>query len=134
MEFYTIIPLVVGLLTVLFIFGIVFLIRKTQNNNELRELDILRANNPEGVNDFQSLANRKFQNINPVGAKITWTFNEDASKVQIKGGMMGLNTINSTISIQSLGYGKFKGSNGSVFTLEGNRIKTGPVYLDEIFE
>ena len=41
---------------------------------------------------------------------------------------------NSSISIVSLGYGRFKGSNGSVFVLEGNRIKSGPVYLNEIFE
>jgi hypothetical protein len=134
MEIYTIIPLVVGVLTMIFIFGIVFLIRKNQNNNELKELDHLRFIHPEGENNYQSLANRRFQNINPMGAKITWTFNEDASKVQVKGGMMGLNTINSTITIQSLGYGKFKGSNGSVFTLDGNIIKSGPVYLNEIFE
>jgi hypothetical protein len=134
MEIYTIIPLVVGLLTVIFIFGIVFLIRKKQNNNELNELNHLRSIHPEDENNYQSLANRKFQNINPIGAKITWTFNEDGSKVQVKGGMIGLNTINSTISIQSLGFGKFKGSNGSVFSLEGNRIKSGPVYLNEVFE
>jgi rRNA pseudouridine-1189 N-methylase Emg1 (Nep1/Mra1 family) len=133
MEIYTIIPLVVGLLTMIFIFGIVFLIRKNQNNNELKELEHLRSIHPEDENNYQSMANRKFQNINPIGAKITWTFNEDGSKVQVKGGMMGLNTINSTITIQSLGYGKFKGSNGSVFTLEGNRIKSGPVYLNEVF-
>ena len=30
--------------------------------------------------------------------------------------------------------GKFKGSNGSVFSVEGNRIKSGHAFLTEIFE
>jgi hypothetical protein len=124
----TLIPFI----TVIVIFGIVFLIRKSQNNKAINELNELEISNPEDANNFESLANRKFQNINHMGAKITWTFNEDATQVNIKGGMMGLNTINSTISIVSLGHGRFKGSNGSVFILEGNRIKSGPIYLNEI--
>jgi hypothetical protein len=47
--------------------------------------------------------------------------------------MFGLNTNNSTISIESFGYGKYKVSNGSLFTIDGNRIKSGHVYLSEIF-
>ena len=46
--------------------------------------------------------------------------------------MFGLNTNNSTISIESIGYCKYKGCNGSVFTIDGNRIKSGHVYLSEI--
>jgi hypothetical protein len=125
----TIIPIV----TLLIIFGVVFLIRKSQNQSANSDLEKLKSERPDDENNFTSPASRKFQNVNPMGAKITWIFNEDASKVQIKGGMFGINTVNSTISIESLGYGKFKGSNGSVFTIEGNRIKSGHVYLDEVF-
>jgi hypothetical protein len=125
----TIIPIV----TILFIFGIVFLIRKSQNQSANSDLEKLKSERPGDENNFTSPANRKFQNVNPMGAKITWIFNEDASKVQIKGGMFGINTINSTISIESLGYGKFRGNNGSMFTIESNRIKSGHVYLDEVY-
>jgi hypothetical protein len=126
----TIIPLI----TIAVIFGIVFLIRKSQNQSAVNDLEKLKSERPGEENNFTSPANRKFQNINSAGAKITWIFNEDASKVTIKGGMFGLNTVNSTISIESLGFGKFKGSNGSVFSVEGSRIKSGHVYLTEIFE
>jgi hypothetical protein len=121
-------------ITIAVIFGAVFLIRKAQNQGETKDLENLRSTNPGDENNFTSPANRKFQNINHAGAKITWIFNEDASQVQVKGGMFGLNTINSTIKIESLGYGKYKGSNGSIFTVEGNRIKSGHIYLNEIFE
>ena len=123
----------IAIITLAVIFGIVFLIRNSQNQSEITNLEKLKSERPGDENNFTSPANRKFQNVNPAGAKITWVFNEDASKVQIKGGMFGINTVNSTISIESLGYGKFKGSNGSVFTIEGNRIKSGHVYLNEIF-
>lgn len=123
----------IPIITIAVIFGIVFLIRKSQNQSAITDLEKLKSERPGDENNFTSPANRKFQNVNPAGAKITWVFNEDASKVQIKGGMFGINTVNSTISIESLGYGKFKGSNGSVFTIEGNRIKSGHVYLNEIF-
>lgn len=123
----------IPIITIAIIFGIVFLIRKSQNQGAINDLEKLKSQNPGEENNFTSPANRKFQNVNPAGAKITWIFNEDASKVQIKGGMFGINTVNSTISIESLGYGKYKGSNGSVFTIEGNRIKSGHVYLNEIF-
>jgi len=121
-------------LTIIVIFGAVFLIRKSQNQSAINDLDQQRAANPGDENNFTSPANRKFQNINPTGAKITWIFNEDATQVQIKGGMFGLNTVNSTLKIESLGYGKYKGSNGSVFSIEGNRIKSGHIYLNEIFD
>lgn len=125
----TLIPII----TLAVIFGIVYLIRKSQNQSAIGDLEKLKSESPESANNFNSPASRKFQNVNPLGAKITWVFNEDASKVQIKGGMFGINTINSTISIESLGFGKYKGSNGSVFTVEVNRIKSGHVYLNEIF-
>ncbi len=122
----------IPIITIAVIFGIVFLIRKSQNQSAITEIEKLKTDRPEDENNFMSPANRTFQNVTSAGAKITWIFNEDASKVQIKGGMFGINTINSTISIESLGYGKFKGSNGSVFTVESNRIKSGHVYLNEI--
>jgi hypothetical protein len=124
--------LMISVITVVVIFGISFLIRNSQNQSAVDDLEKLKSERPGDENNFNSPANRKFQNVNPVGAKVIWIFNDDASKVQIKGGMFGLNTVNSTISIESLGYGKFKGSNGSVFTVEGNRIKSGHIYLDEI--
>jgi hypothetical protein len=124
----------IPLITIAVIFGIVFLIRKSQNQSALNDLGKLKSERPGEENNFTSPANRKFQNVNPAGAKITWVFNEDASQVQIKGGMFGINTVNSTLSIESLGFGNFKGSNGSVFTVEENRIKSGHVYLTEIFE
>jgi hypothetical protein len=124
---------IIPILTVAIIFGVVFLIRKSQNQSAITEVEKLKTERPEDQHNFTSPANRKFLNVNSAGAKMTWIFNEDASKVQIKGGMFGINTINSTISIESLGYGKFKGSNGSVFTVEANRIKSGHVYLNEIF-
>ena len=115
----------IPLITIAVIFGIVFLIRKSQNQSAVSDLEKLKSERPGEENSFTSPANRKFQNVNSAGAKITWIFNEDASKVTIKGGMFGLNTINSTISIESLGLGKYKGSNGSLFSIEGNRIKSG---------
>ena len=123
----------IAIITLAVIFGVVFLIRNSQNQSEISDLKKLKSERPEDENNFVSPANRIFQNVNSVGAKVTWVFNEDASKVQIKGGMFGIHTVNSSISIESLGYGKFKGSNGSVFTVEGNRIKSGHVYLNEIF-
>jgi len=122
----------IAIITLAVIFGIVFLIRNSQNQSEITNLEKLKSERPEDENNFVSPANRRFQNVNPVGAKITWVFNEDATKVEIKGGMFGINTVNSSITIESLGYGKFKGTNGSVFTVEGNRIKSGHVYLNEI--
>jgi len=82
----------------------------------------------------EMLANRKFQHKSFVGAKTTWEFNADGSKVNIKAGWLGINTVNSTISVESLGDGKFvgKGFISQKFTIEGNRIKSGPAILDEI--
>ena len=87
-------------------------------------------------NNLNILAKRKFQHSNFVGSKTTWTFNEDGSKVNVKAGWLGINTFNSTIDVESLGDGKFlgKGFISQKFSIEGNRIKTGPVYLLEIFE
>ena len=87
-------------------------------------------------NNLNILAKRKFQHSNFVGSKTTWTFNEDGSKVNVKAGWLGINTINSTIDVESLGDGKFlgKGFISQKFSIDGNRIKTGPVYLLEIFE
>ena len=126
--------MILPFLTIIVIFGVEFYIRKSQNQSAINDLDRERAANPGDKNNFSSPANRKFQNINPAEAKITWIFNEDATQVQIKGGMLGINTINSSIKTESLGYGKFKGSNGSVFSIKGNRIKSGHVYLNEIFD
>jgi len=123
----------ISIITIAVIFGIAILIRKSQNQSAITDLEKLKSERPGDENNFTIPANRKFQNVNPAGAKIIWVFNEDASEVQIKGGMFGINTVNSTMSIESLGYGKFKGSNGAVFTVEGNRIKSGHVYLNEIF-
>ena len=80
------------------------------------------------------LANRKFQHKNFVGAKTTWEFNADGSKVNIKAGWLGINTVNSTINVEGLGDGKFvgKGFISQKFTIEGNQIKSGPAILDEI--
>ena len=82
------------------------------------------------------LANRKFQHKNFVGTKTTWTFNEDGSKVNVKAGWLGINTVNSTINVESLGDGNYVGKSfiSQKFSLEGNRIKSGPVFLSEIFE
>lgn len=87
-------------------------------------------------NNLKVLANRKFQHTNFVGSKTTWTFNEDGSKVNVKAGWLGINTVNTTIDVESMGDGKYKGKGfiSQKFTLEGNRIKSGPVTLAEIFE
>ena len=58
-------------LTIIVIFGAVFLIRKSQNQSAINDLDRERAANPGDENYFSSPANRKFQNINPAVAKIT---------------------------------------------------------------
>ena len=86
------------------------------------------------ASDTKILSNRTFQHINFVGAKITWTFNDNGDKVNIKGGWLGINTVNSTVEVESLGDGKFigKGFIKQKFSLEGNRITSGPTYLDEI--
>ena len=112
---------------------IVYLIRKSRNQHANEVIEKLNSDRPGDENNFTSPANRTFQNVNSIGTKVTWIFNEDASKVQIKGGMFGINTINSTISIESLGYGKFKSSNGRLFTVESNRIKSGHMYINEIY-
>ncbi len=87
-------------------------------------------------NNLKVLANRKFQQKNFVGAKTTWAFNEDGSTVNVKAGWLGINTVNSTINVESLGDGKFvgKGFMSQKFSIEGNRIKSGPAYLTEIFD
>ena len=125
---------VIPIVTILFIIGMVMLFSSSQKQSAVKELEKLKSEKPEEENNFISPANRKFQNINSSGAKITWIFNNDGTKVQIKGGMLGINTINSTLSVQSLGFGRFKSSNGQFFSIEGNRIKSGHVYLNEIFE
>ena len=82
------------------------------------------------------LANRKFQHTNSAGSKTTWEFNEDGSKVNIKAGWLGINTVNSTISVESLGDGKFvgKGVFPTTFTIEGTKIQSGPVILNVILD
>lgn len=87
-------------------------------------------------NNLEVLANRTFQHINFVGSKTTWKFNDDGSKVNVKAGWLGINTVNSTINVESLGDGKFRGKGfiSQKFSVEGNRIKSGPVYLTEIVE
>lgn len=124
----------IPILTIAVIFLIVFFIRNSQKQNAISDLEKLKSARPGEENNFISPANRKFQNVNSAGAKITWTFNENATKVQIKGGFMGINSINSTINIESLGFGRFKGDNGQVFIVEGNIIKSGNVILKEISE
>ena len=80
------------------------------------------------------LSNRVFQHTNFMGSKTTWTFNELGDKVNIKAGWLGINTVNSTIGIESLGGGKYVSKNfmKQKFTLDGNKIKSGPVVLNEI--
>ena len=86
------------------------------------------------VNNAEILSNRTFQHKNFVGTKVTWTFNDNGDKVNIKGGWLGINTVNSTVEVENLGDGKFvaKGFIKQKFSLEGYRIKSGPTYLDEI--
>tara|TARA_B100001758_G_C18323944_1_gene564806 strand:- start:356 stop:622 length:267 start_codon:yes stop_codon:yes gene_type:complete len=88
------------------------------------------------MDDLKALANRKFQHKNFVGSKATWTFNNDGSKVNIKAGWLGINTVNSNIDVESKGDGKYvgKGFISQKFSLEGSNIKSGPVILTEIFE
>ncbi|MEJ6491268.1 MAG: hypothetical protein QNL60_02265 [Flavobacteriales bacterium] len=88
------------------------------------------------MDNLKVLANRKFQHKNFVGSKTTWTFNEDGSKVNVKAGWLGINTVNSTINVESKGDGKYvgKGFISQKFSLEGNHIKSGVVALTEIFE
>ena len=82
----------------------------------------------------EMLANRKFQHKSFVGAKTTWEFNADGSKVNIKAGWLGINTVNSTISVESLGNGEFigKGLISQKFTIEDSAIKIGYLFLNEI--
>ena len=86
------------------------------------------------ANNTKILSNRIFQHKNFVGSKVTWTFNENGDKVNIKAGWLGINTVNSTVEIESLGDGKFvgKGFIKQKFSLEGKRIKSGLSCLDEI--
>tara|TARA_B100001250_G_C19334349_1_gene586127 strand:+ start:243 stop:515 length:273 start_codon:yes stop_codon:yes gene_type:complete len=84
--------------------------------------------------NVEILANRKFQHTNFLGSTTTWEFNAEGNKVNVKAGWLGINTVNSTISVESLGDGNFigKGFVSQKFTIDGNRIKSGPVILDEI--
>jgi len=88
----------------------------------------------ENVYNTSILSNRTFQHKNFVGSKTTWKFNNDGSEVNIKAGWLGINTVNSNIKIESLGDGNFIGKSfiSQKFSIEGKRIKSGPVYLDEI--
>ena len=89
----------------------------------------------ESITNTAILSNRTFQQKNFVGTKATWKFNENGNEVNVKAGWLGINTVNSTIKVESLGDGKFvaKSFMSQKFSLEGNRIKSGHVYLDEIF-
>ena len=80
------------------------------------------------------LANRKFEHKNFVGAKTTWEFNSDGSKVKVKAGMFGINTVNSTIDVEIIGDGVFKGKGiiSQKFKLENNSIRSGAVVLKEV--
>ena len=89
----------------------------------------------ESITNTEILSNRTFQYKNFMGTKATWKFNENGNEVNVKAGWLGINTVNSTIKVESLGDGKFvaKSFMSQKFSLEGNRIKSGHVYLDEIF-
>tara|TARA_Y100000589_G_C26937401_1_gene540908 strand:- start:200 stop:784 length:585 start_codon:yes stop_codon:yes gene_type:complete len=88
--------------------------------------------------NFENLANREFQHKNFIGTKTNWKFNQDGRKVNIRSGWLGINTVNATCNIESLGDGVFigKGLINVKFTVEENRIKlrslVGPVVLNEI--
>ena len=45
-------------------------------------------------NNTTVLSNRIFQHVNFIGTKITWSFNVEGDKVNIKAGWLGINTIN----------------------------------------
>ena len=76
--------------------------------------------------NLKVLANRKFQNQVLFNiSRITWTFNENGSKVNVKATWFAvINIVNSTANVESLGEGKFvgKGFVSQKFSLEGNRI------------
>ena len=111
------------------------------SNDSLLEKSHISSSNKSSTsvkmenNNLKVLANRKFQHKQFLGATTQWIFNEDGSKVNLKGGMFGFFWINTNYEIESLGEGKFvgKGLISQKFSLEGNRIKSGPVYLNEIF-
>lgn len=88
----------------------------------------------ENDNNTRVLSNRTFQHKNFIGTTITWKFNNDGSEVNIKGGWLGINTVNSNIKVESVGHGKFIGKSfiPQKFSIEENRIKSGTVYLNEI--
>jgi len=103
---------------------------KTNESNTSNESNLENNSSPE--NNSSDLSNRKFQNINAAGAKVTWEFNSDGSNVHITGEYNGQIGVNSTINIQSLGNGNYKGDNGYTFRLEGNKINSSGVILNEI--
>ena len=111
------------------IISLIYIFRKREENSLSKESLVEQLNEEENI-----LANRKFQHKNFIGAKVTWKFNEDGTKVNVKAGWLGINTVNSTISIEKLGEGKFvgKGLISQKFTIEGSQIKTGSVILNEI--
>jgi hypothetical protein len=120
------------LLTVVLIFLLAFLMRNSQNNSALNELERLKSDNPDSESDYSSPANRTFENTNPAGGKVTWLFNDDATKVTIKAGAFGINSVNTTISIERMGYGRYKNSKGDIFIVYENYIQSGHVKLFEI--
>ena len=87
-------------------------------------------------NKTKVLSNRIFQHVNFIGTKITWSFNVEGDKVNIKAGWLGINTVNSTVDVEYISENKFigKGFIKQKFSLEGNNIKTGSTYLKEIIE
>ena len=99
--------------------------RHSQNNSALNELERLKSDNPDSESDYSSPANRTFENTNPAGGKVTWLFNDDATKVTIKAGAFGINSVNTTISIERMGYGRYKNSKGDIFIVYENFNKKG---------
>tara|TARA_B110000211_G_C13925261_1_gene484633 strand:+ start:44 stop:850 length:807 start_codon:yes stop_codon:yes gene_type:complete len=89
----------------------------------------------DSITNTEILSNRTFQHKNFMGTKATWKFNENGNEVNVKAGWLGINTVNSTIKVESLGDGKFVGKSfmSQKFSLEGNRIKSGIGYLNEVF-
>ena len=57
------------------------------------------------------LSNRVFQHTNFMGSITTWIFYNLGDKVNIKAGWLGINTVNSTVGIESLGGGKYISKN-----------------------
>ena len=65
-------------------FTILFSCNESSKTNEsIPSSESNLENNSSTENKSSDLANRKFQNINAAGTKVTWQFNSDGSSVHI---------------------------------------------------